>query len=527
MTSQMTRFRTRWAAIGAAVAVTLGAGGGLGIARAVQSDGERAVFVPVTPCRIADTRPAPDNIGARVGPVGAGETVTFDAHGSNGDCTLPVDAVGLSMNITAVQATSPTNLRFFPADAALPTASSLNPSPGVARSVNAVITDLSPDGRFNVFNASGTVEVIMDVNGFFVDHDHDDRYYTEVEVDGLLDEVETGLQGPPGEKGETGPPGADGADGTDLFDRTVVVSGGGTPTENGAAYEAAVAAVAAETPSADDPWRILLDAGLFEVATTVTVPAFVRVEGAGRGTTVLRCASVSCVTLASGNAATFANLTADTIAADSTSVVADFDADVRLEHVHLRNGQANGRTLRVTAGVTTIDSSLIEQTSSASKTAVLVDSAELVLVDSELRGPQSRIDYTNATLSLVRSTTSVIQATGGTNDVRVEHSTVDGRIASPSTTKFFPVVFLSGSTNTLSVSASELVSGGTRAVSVVGTSTAAVEVRHSHVVGNLDGGGDFVVVNSSIDGDLVVTDSETCVGVADLGAGAWLDATCP
>ena len=49
--------RTRWAAIGAAVAITFGAGG-LGIVSAAIGYGERTVYVPIVPCRVLDTRSA-------------------------------------------------------------------------------------------------------------------------------------------------------------------------------------------------------------------------------------------------------------------------------------------------------------------------------------------------------------------------------------------------------------------------------------------------------------------------------------
>ena len=42
--------RARWAAIGAAVAVTIGAGGIMSASASIDS-GERTVFVPITPCR--------------------------------------------------------------------------------------------------------------------------------------------------------------------------------------------------------------------------------------------------------------------------------------------------------------------------------------------------------------------------------------------------------------------------------------------------------------------------------------------
>jgi hypothetical protein len=51
----MSVIRTRWAAIGAAIAITLGAGG-IAAVQASLSSGERAVYVPITPYRLIDTR---------------------------------------------------------------------------------------------------------------------------------------------------------------------------------------------------------------------------------------------------------------------------------------------------------------------------------------------------------------------------------------------------------------------------------------------------------------------------------------
>jgi len=80
--------RVRWAAIGAAVAVTLGAGG-LMTATAVQNSGEKSTFVAITPCRVMDTRPAPQTVGPRSTPLGPAETHTIQITGSNGNCELP------------------------------------------------------------------------------------------------------------------------------------------------------------------------------------------------------------------------------------------------------------------------------------------------------------------------------------------------------------------------------------------------------------------------------------------------------
>ena len=163
--------RTRWAAIGAAVAVTLGAGG-LATTYATSPAGAVA-FVPITACRLADTRPAPDNVGPRSTPIGAGETLTIAAHGNNGDCTgIPTGATGLSLNVTAIGATNGTFLTIWANGVPQPSASSLNPQPGAPPIPNAVTTGVSSGGEFNIFNGFGSVNVIVDVVGYYTDHTH-------------------------------------------------------------------------------------------------------------------------------------------------------------------------------------------------------------------------------------------------------------------------------------------------------------------------------------------------------------------
>ena len=114
MHDTQSRLRIRWAAIGAAVAVTLGAGG-IGIARATVSTGARPIFVSITPCRLVDTRPAPSTVGARATPLNPNETATFTVHGTNGNCTIPAGAVAIDANVTITAPTSDGFLTVFPA----------------------------------------------------------------------------------------------------------------------------------------------------------------------------------------------------------------------------------------------------------------------------------------------------------------------------------------------------------------------------------------------------------------------------
>ncbi len=177
------QIRTRWAAVGAALAVSLGAGS-VGLINATAPDGA-AAFVPITPCRLFDTRPAPNTVGPRTAPLGPDETYTIEAHGAAGSCNLPDAAVGLVLNVTAVDASQATFLTLFPAGVDRPNASHLNPSPGTAPAPNAVTVDLSSAGQFSVFNRFGNVHVLADVVGYYTDHHHDDRYYTKQQADAV------------------------------------------------------------------------------------------------------------------------------------------------------------------------------------------------------------------------------------------------------------------------------------------------------------------------------------------------------
>lgn len=177
-TSRIRTLRRSFVAVAVGAAL-FGTGiGGFNLASATVSSGDRPVFVPVNPCRLTDTRPS-QAVGPRATPLGADETLTVTARGSNGECTgasaIPVDAVALSLNVTATNPTANTFLTLW-GDGDDPGTSNLNPGPGQRPAPNAVVTPISGNGTFNVRNNLGSVNVIIDVNGYYVPHDHDDRY---------------------------------------------------------------------------------------------------------------------------------------------------------------------------------------------------------------------------------------------------------------------------------------------------------------------------------------------------------------
>jgi hypothetical protein len=126
------------------------------------------------------------------------ETARFTVHGTNGNCTIPAGALAIDANVTITAPTSDGFLTMFPADAPLPNASNLNWSAGQAPTPNAVTVDLSADGKVNVFNERGTVNVIIDIVGYYEDHNHDDRYLRAgpiITSHSGLDWVETSFTG--------------------------------------------------------------------------------------------------------------------------------------------------------------------------------------------------------------------------------------------------------------------------------------------------------------------------------------------
>jgi len=130
----------------------------------VQSD--EATFVPITPCRLFDTRPS-SNVGPRSIPIGENSAVAFQVTGANGECTIPAAATAVSVNLTAVSPSAATNLRLYPANAAVPTASVLNMVPGQGPTPNKLDVKLSPDGKLAIYNRFGSIDVVGDVMGYY------------------------------------------------------------------------------------------------------------------------------------------------------------------------------------------------------------------------------------------------------------------------------------------------------------------------------------------------------------------------
>ncbi len=159
------------------------------------------MFSPNVPCRLIDSR----DLHAQPGwPLGPDQSQTIEAVG---DCGILAGATALSVNIVAVSPTLATHITLHPSDNPLPLASHLNIGPGDVVS-NGVDVQLSDDGRFDVYNAAGSVDIVIDVLG---------AYYTGSGAAGPAgpagpsgDDGPQGDQGPQGDEGDIGPAGPQG-----------------------------------------------------------------------------------------------------------------------------------------------------------------------------------------------------------------------------------------------------------------------------------------------------------------------------
>ena len=119
-------------------------------------------FVPIAPCRIADTRNANGPFG---GPALAAQA-SRDFVISTSSCNIPANAAAFSLNIAAVPRGVLGYLTVYPAGTPAPFVATLNSIDGRIKS-NAAIVPAGSNGAVGVF-ATDATDVILDINGYFV-----------------------------------------------------------------------------------------------------------------------------------------------------------------------------------------------------------------------------------------------------------------------------------------------------------------------------------------------------------------------
>ncbi len=126
-------------------------------------------FVSVDPVRIADTR---SGVGGRTGALNAGQFFDLTVIGngvSNTSLDVPSNATSVVLNVTAAGPTKNTFISLYPTPTAgnVVPGSSFNPQAG-RNSANAVVVSPSSTGKVRIYNAVGTVGVIVDIVGYYV-----------------------------------------------------------------------------------------------------------------------------------------------------------------------------------------------------------------------------------------------------------------------------------------------------------------------------------------------------------------------
>ncbi len=126
-------------------------------------------YVALSPARIADTRSTASVLNPYSGhTLGPGGTLTVQVTGSSG--VPPSGVSGVIFNLTETNATAGSYLTVCPGASCNPT---INPYSNLNFAANETrpnrVFDLPPSGQVTVYNNSGNVDVIMDVNGYFTD----------------------------------------------------------------------------------------------------------------------------------------------------------------------------------------------------------------------------------------------------------------------------------------------------------------------------------------------------------------------
>jgi virginiamycin B lyase len=131
------------------------------IARAAITPPAPLLFVPVTPCRVVDTR-NPD--GPFGGPELDGNSRSFDIPA--GACSIPSNAAAYSLNVTVVPSGPLGYLTIWPTGQPQPIASTLNSQNGITKA-DAAIVPAGTNGAISVYGSAAT-NVVLDIDGYFV-----------------------------------------------------------------------------------------------------------------------------------------------------------------------------------------------------------------------------------------------------------------------------------------------------------------------------------------------------------------------
>lgn len=157
-----------------------------------------SVFTPVVPCRIVDTRQGEGKQGAFGPPsIAGGSSRTIPVGQSS--CGIPATATAYSLNITVIPRGPLAFLTVYPTGQSRPNVSTLNSFDGTVVA-NAGLVPAGLNGAIDIY-ASGTTEVVVDINGYLVAADSQAMRFYTIPPCRLMDTRQEG-----GKQGAWGPP---------------------------------------------------------------------------------------------------------------------------------------------------------------------------------------------------------------------------------------------------------------------------------------------------------------------------------
>ncbi len=119
-------------------------------------------FVPLTPCRVVDTRNPDGPLGGP--PIQGGTSRNFPLP--QGTCQIPSTATAYQLNVTVAPHASLAYLTIWPSGQPQPVVSTMNSEDGRVKA-NAAIVAAGTDEAVSVY-ASDTTDVILDISGYYV-----------------------------------------------------------------------------------------------------------------------------------------------------------------------------------------------------------------------------------------------------------------------------------------------------------------------------------------------------------------------
>jgi len=121
-------------------------------------------FVPVTPCRVVDTRQADGSFGGP--PISGGTTRSFPLGQGANPCNIPSYAIAYSLNVTVAPPGHLGYLTIWPTGQGQPLVSTLNSPDGRTKANAAIVPAGTPSGAISVY-VTDTTNVILDIDGYF------------------------------------------------------------------------------------------------------------------------------------------------------------------------------------------------------------------------------------------------------------------------------------------------------------------------------------------------------------------------